>query len=95
MSKLPSDVYQSKPFVYKRMEKGYLLYTLGENGADDGGSNEQMSMFEGRELKGPDVDANDMLRAKIPGDADDFSIRLPIPPFKLPTPPAPETTTAQ
>jgi hypothetical protein len=94
LSKLPVDLYQAKPFIYKRTDKGYLLYTTGENGVDDGGSNEQMSMFEGRDLDGADPTADEALRAKIPKAADDYSIRLPVPPFKLPKPSTPQPLTA-
>jgi hypothetical protein len=40
LKKLPIDIYNEKPFVYRRANDGYLLYTVGENGNDDGGSNE-------------------------------------------------------
>jgi hypothetical protein len=92
---LPVDLYHAKPFMYRRIDDGYLLYTLGPNGTDDGGSNEQMSVFEGRELDGIDPEADAALRDKIPAGADDISIRLPVPPFKLPAPPAPDSATAQ
>jgi hypothetical protein len=91
ISKLPVDFYQSKPFVYKRLSDGYLLYTIGLNGKDDVGSNNQMSTFEGRVLDDLDPSEADTLRDKIPNDADDFSIRIPQPALKLPTDPAPET----
>jgi type II secretory pathway pseudopilin PulG len=81
---LPGDIYGGKPFVYKRLDDGYLLYTIGENGRDDGGSNELMGTFKGRVLNDLPADEAESLREKIPGGADDFSIRLPISPYELP-----------
>ena len=34
---VPGDVFTGKPLIYKPTEKGYLLYSLGVNGKDDGG----------------------------------------------------------
>ncbi len=35
--KLPADLYTEKPFLYKRTNVGYLLYSVGANQKDDGG----------------------------------------------------------
>jgi hypothetical protein len=76
LDKLPIDVYQVKPYVYKRTDDGYLLYSCGENGVDDAGSNKLSNMFEGRNV-------NDLQKLKppqspdIPDGADDISIRVP------------------
>ena len=89
LPKLPVDLYHQQPFLYQRDGKGYLLYCTGENGSDDGGSNEQSEIFAGRfvsDLPEPDPEA---ARQKIPAGADDIAIRVPHPAFKLPTPPAP------
>ena len=40
LDKLPVDLYNAKPFVYKPTSDGYLLYSRGANGTDDGGSND-------------------------------------------------------
>jgi hypothetical protein len=87
---LPVDLFHRKPLVYKRLQDGYLLYSTGMNGQDDAGSNEQMSIFEGDPLDGLEQGETEALREKIPGGADDHSIRLPVSPFKLPKPRAPE-----
>ena len=60
------------------------------NGQDDTGSNERMRMFEGRSLDEIDASESEALLEKIPSGADDHSIRLPVSPFKLPKPKAPE-----
>ena len=86
----PSISFNGKPLVYKRLEDGYLLYSTGMNGQDDGGSNERMHMFEGRSLDEIDASESEALLEKIPSGADDHSIRLPVSPFKLPKPKAPE-----
>jgi hypothetical protein len=91
ISKLPVDAYQAQPFVYKRLGDGYLLYTIGLNGKDDAGSNNQVNTFEGRPLDDLEPAEADTLREKIPNDADDFSIRIPQPLIKLPAARASET----
>lgn len=84
---LPVDFYHAQSFIYQRNDKGYLLYTAGANGKDDGGSNELERTYQGRELD--EMEEAEANQANIPNDADDFSVRLPHPPFKLPKPPAP------
>ena len=36
-AKIPDDVFTGKPLIYKKTETGYLLYSVGVNGKDDGG----------------------------------------------------------
>jgi len=48
LPQLPVDLYHAKPFVYKRDADGYLLYSTGEDGIDDGGSNEYLAVLAGR-----------------------------------------------
>jgi hypothetical protein len=94
--KLLVDIHTASPFIYKRDDVGYLLYSAGDNGRDDGGSNEMQSILAGRSVY--DDGANfDQPQSKIPADADDISIRLPRPPLRLPVPasrgvPAPDET---
>jgi hypothetical protein len=78
------DLYNAKPYLYQRTDDGYLLYSAGANGADEGGSNEQMSTLEGSPLEGLSQSESEELRTKIPAGADDISVRLPRPAFKLP-----------
>jgi hypothetical protein len=37
ISKIPNDSFADRPLVYQPTEKGYLLYSFGKNGKDDGG----------------------------------------------------------
>lgn len=37
IDKLPLDLYSGKPFVYRRNDEGYVLYSVFRNSADDGG----------------------------------------------------------
>jgi len=37
LAKVPDDVFTGKPLVYRPDEKGFLLYSLGPDGKDDGG----------------------------------------------------------
>jgi hypothetical protein len=41
------DLYQEKPYVYRRTSNGYLLYSPGPNGRDDAGCNEVMGVYKG------------------------------------------------
>jgi hypothetical protein len=82
---LPVDLYHAKPFIYKRIDDGYLLYSPGGNGQDDGGSNGQMRVFEGRALDEANNSAAQPPQPAIPSGADDIAIRVPRPPLKPPT----------
>jgi hypothetical protein len=84
IAKLPVDLYHGKPFIYKRFDNGYLLYTAGENGQDDGGSSLQLGIFEGNAIDDLDQSQKEATQEKIPSGADDLSIRLPRPLFKMP-----------
>jgi len=37
LSKVPPDPFSDRPLVYRRTDVGYLLYSVGGNGVDDGG----------------------------------------------------------
>ncbi len=37
LSAVPIDPYSERPLIYRRTEEGYLLYSVGGNGVDDGG----------------------------------------------------------
>lgn len=87
IKELPVDLYHAKAFIYQRTADGYLLYSTGPNGIDDGGSNELRQILQGRELPDRDEVAAEKLRQQIPTGADDLSIRVPVPRFRLPTPP--------
>jgi hypothetical protein len=85
LAKPPADSFKALLFVYKPDADGYLLYSMGENGQDDGGSSRSFrnpyGVFEGRSLaglKGAELGARS---GKIPAGADDVSLRLPRPPF--------------
>jgi hypothetical protein len=40
---IPTDRFSGKPLIYRPSEKGYLLYSIGKNGKDDGGQREPRS----------------------------------------------------
>jgi len=83
LDKLPVDLFHNKPFIYKRADNGYLLYTIGVNDRDDAGSNGHMRILEGRYLDDLPREQADRLKEKIPAGADDFSTRSPCEPFAL------------
>jgi hypothetical protein len=37
LAKVPSDLFSGKALIYRPTEIGYLLYSVGANGKDDGG----------------------------------------------------------
>jgi hypothetical protein len=37
LASVPDDLFSGKPLIYKPSEKGYLFYSVGPNGKDDGG----------------------------------------------------------
>ena len=37
---LPKDPFTGNDYIYRKEKKGFLLYSLGENKKDDGGSEE-------------------------------------------------------
>ena len=87
LPKLPVDLYHAKPFIYRREGDGYLLYSAGPNGQDDGGSHQDYNILAGRRLDElPDEESFELFE-QIPAGADDIAIRVPRPAFKLPTPP--------
>jgi hypothetical protein len=65
---LPDDPYGTGPIRYKRDLPGYVLYSVGPNGKDDGGRNWNLE-------SNPNLPEDQ--QPKIPHDADDFFIRVP------------------
>jgi hypothetical protein len=37
LPQVPNDLFSGKALIYRPTEKGYLLYSIGQNGKDDGG----------------------------------------------------------
>src|SRR5262249_6620406 len=37
LEEIPNDLYSGKALIYRPSEHGYLLYSVGDNGLDDGG----------------------------------------------------------
>ena len=77
---LPVDLYSGKPFLYERKpDDGYLLYSVFENGTDDGANGYYGEIMGGewlaKENEEFDYENSDMV------------IRVPMPKFALPTPP--------
>lgn len=85
IANLPDDSFNVKPFMYRRTADGYLLYSIGENGVDERGSNENFGVFEGQDLDALPTQQADQLRAKIPPGSDDLPIRIPCQPFQIPS----------
>jgi hypothetical protein len=83
------DLYNNKPLVYRSTDDGYLLYSCGENGVDDGGSHKEWDILEGRQLQQQKDGNPPQSQTQIPAGADDISIRVPSTPFESPTAAAP------
>jgi hypothetical protein len=80
----PVALYNNKPLIYQRTDDGYLLYSTGDNGVDDGGNNKASLVLAGRSWK--EINNFDLRKPEpeIPDGADDIAIRVPPAPFKLP-----------
>ena len=92
LDEVPVDLYNAKPFVYKRLADGFLLYSAGENGTDDGGSNARLQSIQGQVISELDEALQEQLVPTIPAGADDISIRAQRRVFEWPklAPPAGE-----
>ncbi|HEY3393496.1 MAG TPA: hypothetical protein VGK58_12370 [Lacipirellulaceae bacterium] len=85
IERLPVEVFSGKPFAYKRSADGYLLYGVGANGIDEGGSNEKYRVQNGQPIDDMlDQAEAEARQSQIPKDADDNSILVPRPAFELP-----------
>lgn len=92
---IPRDAFGNESFGYHRKDGGYLLYSYGLNGSDDGGSSNDLNVLKGycvgkydpqiRELLGDETPGRGMLKGYIPVQYDDVSIRLPLVRISLPT----------
>ncbi len=80
LNKVPDDLYSGKPFIYRRMpDGGYLLYSVYENGIDDGGTS-----VGGKIVKGEWVAEES---EEFDYEKTDLVIRVPLPKFELPAKP--------
>jgi len=80
LPELPVDLYSGQPFLYERKDDGgYLLYSVFENGVDDGGTN-----LDGKIVAGEWVEEQS---EDFDYEASDLVIRVPQPAFELPEPP--------
>jgi hypothetical protein len=84
IERLPVEVFSAKPFIYKRSADGFLLYGVGANGMDEGGSNERYRVLNGISIDSLDEVQAEAQQSQIPKDADDNSILVPRPRFELP-----------
>ncbi|MDP6058237.1 MAG: hypothetical protein QGH33_05060, partial [Pirellulaceae bacterium] len=77
VASLPIDIYSEKPPIYRPDDDraGFLLYSVGENGVDDGGTDVSGWIVDG-------AWRDEMQEVDYP--AIDEVIRFPVPPLKLP-----------
>ncbi len=74
-AKTPVDLYTDSPFAYQTKPDGFLLYSLFEDGTDNGGTGIAGEVVEGeyvREETNVDIDLCDLV------------VRIPKPPFAMP-----------
>jgi len=77
LPKLPVDLYSGKSFLYERKDDGgYLLYSVFENGIDDGGDSMSGEIIDG-EWVGEQPEGFDYSES-------DIVIRVPVPAFEFP-----------
>jgi hypothetical protein len=93
LREFPRDLFHGKPFIYQRDGDGYLLYSTGENGTDDGGRYALTYFLEsppfderGRTGRRPE-DPN----PEVALGGDDIAIRVPRPTFDSPKLVAPDS----
>jgi len=43
LEEIPADPFDGKPLRYKKLDKGYVIYSIGPNGVDDGGIDKDQS----------------------------------------------------
>jgi hypothetical protein len=84
LDKMPADIHTASPLIYRRDGEGYLLYSAGDNGKDDGGSNERTSTLAGQSLSDLNDAEAQTLQTEIPAGSDDIGIRLPHRSLELP-----------
>lgn len=77
LAEVPLDPYNNQPLVYERRENGYLLYSVFENEADDGGTD-----FSGAIADGEWAPQGERAAANL--DQSDLVIRSPSPALELP-----------
>jgi hypothetical protein len=41
VKEIPPDLFSGKPLIFRPSENGYLLYSVGVNGKDEGGRGEE------------------------------------------------------
>jgi hypothetical protein len=74
---VPLDLYTEQPFIYQRKDDGgYLLYSVSDNGIDDGGTNRDGEIINGEWVE---EEPDDFDR-----EATDEVLRVPQPGFKFP-----------
>ena len=44
LAKIPGDLFNDKPLIYKPNATGYVLYSVGENGKDDNGADDDITV---------------------------------------------------
>ena len=83
LSKLPVDLYSEKSFLYERKDDGgYLLYSVFENGIDDGGD----SCMNGEVIDGEWTQQGTNEQPEgFDYSKSDLVIRVPVPAFEYPT----------
>ena len=59
---LSIDPYSETRFVYRPTEQGFILYSVGKNGIDDGGKFTNMMNYMGSSRKQYDLDVDTMIR---------------------------------
>ncbi|MEZ6072103.1 MAG: hypothetical protein R3C10_18060 [Pirellulales bacterium] len=78
MDDVPVDAFADGPFHYERRGEGYLLYSIGQDGRDDGATNEWTRIRDGEWISGDEVE-------EYGPDGDDLVVRVPMPAVVIPS----------
>lgn len=79
LSEVPVDAFCGVPYRYERRDDGFLLYSVGPDGNDDGGRDYSREIVAGQWLplvQSPNVDTTS-------GMESDLVVRLPVPAIEL------------
>jgi len=84
LDEVAEDVLADKPLSYRRLDDGYLLYSVGRDGRDSGGSNAESSIHKGKRIPDDSEDnESDEDEEEDYWDSDDEVILMPIPRLKI------------
>lgn len=94
LEKVPEDLFAAAPLTYRRVDDGYVLYSVGENETDDHATNtrwlgddEPFRIYRGEWLSREQWRKTEADPPELSDQGDDLVIRLPMPKYEWPKAP--------